>query len=141
MAGGPTSRKSAAQESAMKKTLGLAALAEAGTGILLLAYPPIVVRLLFGAEIGGAGAIMSRLAGIALIGLGVACWPTNSGHQPLYGMLAYSTLAMLYLIGVGIRGELVGPLLWPGVVIHAILTALLVRAHYQRATVIGGVKA
>ena len=28
----------------------LAALAEAGTGVILLAYPPIVVRLLFAAE-------------------------------------------------------------------------------------------
>ncbi len=53
------------------KVLALSAAAEAGTGLLLLAWPPIVVRLLFGAEISGAGVIMSRLAGIALIGLGV----------------------------------------------------------------------
>ena len=65
--------------------------------LLLLAWPPIVVRLLFGAEIGGVGVIMSRLAGIALIGLGVACWPGNSAVQQLYGMLTYSALAMLYL--------------------------------------------
>jgi hypothetical protein len=50
-----------------------AALAEAGTGVILLASPSIVVRLLFAAEVGGAGVIMSRLAGIALIGLGAAC--------------------------------------------------------------------
>ena len=59
----------------MKKILMLAALAEAGTGVILLAYPPIVVRLLFDAELVGASVIMSRLAGIALIGLGAACWP------------------------------------------------------------------
>ena len=81
-----------------------------------------MVRLLFGAEISGAGVIMSRLAGIALIGLGVACWPGNSAVQPLYGMLTYSTLAMLYLIRIGIRGEAVGLLLWPAVVVHAILS-------------------
>jgi len=108
------------------KVLAFAALAEAGTGVILLAYPPIVVQLLFGAEISGAGIIMSRLAAIALLGLGVACWPGNSAFQPLYGMLTYSTLAMLYLIRVGIRGAPEGPLLWPGVVAHAIIVVLLV---------------
>jgi hypothetical protein len=108
-----------------KNVLGLAALAEAGTGVILLAYPPIVVRLLFAAEISGAGVIMSRLAGIALIGLGAACWPGNPAFQSLNGMLTYGTMAMLYLIIVGVRGEWVGLLLWPGVVVHAILIVLL----------------
>ena len=109
----------------MNKPLMLAALAEAGTGVILLLCPPIVVRLLFGAEISGAGVVMSRIAGISLIGLGVSCWPGNSAFQPLYGILAYSTMAMLYLIVIGVRGEGVGLLLWPGAVIHAILIVLL----------------
>jgi hypothetical protein len=108
-----------------KNVLLLAALAEAGTGVILLAYPPIVVRLLFNAEIAGAGAIMSRLAGIALIGLGTACWPGNGSRRAFYGMVTYSVLAMLLLIIVGVRGEGVGLLLWPGVVVHAILIVLL----------------
>ncbi len=109
----------------MKKVLALAAAAEAGTGVILLAYPSFVVRLLFAAEISGAGVAMSHLAGIGLIGLGVSCWPGNSAVQPLSGMLTYSTLAMLYLISVAVRGEGIGPLLWPGVAVHAILIALL----------------
>jgi hypothetical protein len=80
----------------MNRPLVIASLGEAGTGVILLSYPPIVVRLLFGAKIGGAGIIMSRIAGIALIGLGVACWPGNP-RQPTYGMLTYSLVAMLYL--------------------------------------------
>ena len=83
----------------MDKILMLAALAEAGTGVILLAYPPIVVRLLFDAEIVGAGITMSRLAGIALIGLGVACWPGTDTRWALTGMVTYSGLAMLYLSG------------------------------------------
>jgi hypothetical protein len=124
----------------MKKyVLALAALAEAGTGVILVVYPPIVVRLLFGAEISGAGVIMSRIAGIALIGLGVACWPGNSAVQQLYGMLTYSTLAMLYLIRIGIRGAPIGLLLWPGVVAHVILVVLLV-VVVQRTRNAGGVR-
>ena len=114
-----------------KNVLALSAAAEAGTGLLSLAWPSLVVRLLFGAEIAGAGVIMSRIAGIALIGLGVACSPGNSAFQPLYGMLTYSTLAMLYLIYIGVREEAVGVLLWPAVVAHAILLALLVRARLK----------
>ena len=82
----------------MKRCPCIGGLAEAGTGLILLAYPPIVVRLLFAAEISGAGVIMSRIAGIALIGLGVACWPGSTPCRRSYGMLTYSTLAMLYLI-------------------------------------------
>ncbi|HEY4901343.1 MAG TPA: hypothetical protein VIH91_11050 [Terriglobales bacterium] len=117
-----------------KNLLALSAAAEAGTGLLLLAWPPIVVRLLFGAELTGAGVIMSRIAGIALIGLGVACWPGNSAVQQLYGMLTYSTLAMLYLMYIGVRGVAVGLLLWPAVVAHAILVALLVSMRFKDKT-------
>ena len=99
----------------------LVALAEAGTGAVLLAYPPIVAQLLFGAEITGAGIVLGRVAGIALIALGVACWPGT----PLVGMLIYSALVTLYLAYVGATGGLTGILLWPAVALHAILTALL----------------
>ena len=109
----------------MKKMLALAAAGEAAFGLLLLVYPPIVVRLLFGAEIAGAGIVMSRVAGIALIALGVACWPGT----PLVGMLTYSAAVTLYLAYVGFAGGLTGILLWPAVVLHVILTVLLPGQH------------
>ena len=109
----------------MNAILMLAALAEAGTGVILLVHPPIVVRLLFDAEIAGAGVSMSRLAGIALIGLGAACWPGTDTRRAFYGMVTYSVLAMLLLLYIGVRGERVGLLLWPGVIVHAILIVLL----------------
>lgn len=110
----------------MNTVLALAAAAEAGTGIALFAYPPIVFRLLFGADLGGAGILMGRVAGLALIGLGVACWPNASARQPLYGMVTYGTLVMLYLVYLGVRGEAVGLLLWPAAVVHAIIAMMLV---------------
>ncbi len=119
--------------------LALSAAAEAGTGLLLLAWPLIVVRLLFGAEINGAGVIMSRIAGIALVGLGVACWPGNSAFQALNGMLTYSSLAVLYLSYIGVRGESTGVLLWPAVVAHAILVALLVVERFKKQKNAGGI--
>ena len=67
---------------------------------------------------------MARVAGLALIALGVACWP----GPPLTGMLTYNVLITLYLGYLGIAGGLNGIFLWPAVVLHAILTALLIRS-------------
>src|SRR5271169_2341703 len=111
----------------MNKLLASAAISEAATGLILLAYPPIVVRLLLGAEIAGVGIVMARIAGISLIALAIACWSGNAAHRALYGMLTYSTFAMLYLAYIGVIGP-VGILLWPAVVIHAGLSILIFRA-------------
>ena len=43
-------------------------------------------------------------------------------------MLTYSAAVTLYLAYVGFAGGLSGILLWPAVVLHVILTALLTRA-------------
>ncbi len=43
-------------------------------------------------------------------------------------MLTYSLLTTLYLGYLGFGGECVGSLLWPAVVVHAVLTILLARA-------------
>jgi hypothetical protein len=109
----------------MKKLLMLAALSEALTGLVLFAYPPIVIRLLFGSEIGDASVLIGRIAAISLIALGVACWPDRNTVRAFFGMLTYSVLAMLYLVYVGVNRE-AGILLWPAVAVHAGLSVLLV---------------
>jgi hypothetical protein len=87
----------------------------------------LVGRLLLGQELAGIAIPLARVLGIALIALGVACWP---GRTTLCGMLTYSVLATGYLAWLGIRGEWVGPVLWPAVVLHTILTVLLARAWF-----------
>jgi hypothetical protein len=112
----------------MKQSLGLTAVIEAATGLALIAAPSLVGRLLFGAEFTGVANPAARVTGIALLALGVCCWP---GSTALCGMLTYSILATLYLAYLGVLGEWVGPLLWPAVVLHALLTALLARVWFQ----------
>jgi hypothetical protein len=90
----------------VKKLLALTAFGEAAFGLVLLVYPPIVVRLLFNAGISGTEPVMCRVAGIALIALGVACWPGRGATQALWGMLTYSVLATLYLAYLGIEGKI-----------------------------------
>ena len=109
----------------MKPLLTVAAVAEAATGLALLVLPSLVGQLLLGAEIAGAAIPVARVLGIALIALGVACWP---GRTPLCGMLTYGAGVTLYLGYVGIADRFGGILLWPAVIAHLILTALLARA-------------
>jgi hypothetical protein len=115
----------------MKKLLALTAFGETALGLVLLVHPPIVVRLLFGAEIADAGMVMSRVAGIALIALGVACQPGSAAAHALWGMLTYSALVTLYLAYLGIDGTWSGGLLWPTVALHGILTLVLVRSWHK----------
>jgi hypothetical protein len=116
----------------MNLLLTLTAVIEAATGLALMAVPSVVVRLLLGADISGASLPLGRVAGIALLSLGMACWPgrdpTGNMAPALRAMLTYNSLATLYLLCLGIGGEWVGPLLWPAVVTHAVLTLLLGRA-------------
>ena len=105
----------------MKRVLIVAAVSEAATGAALLAVPSLVGQLLFGAELTGVTIPVARVTGIALIGLGIACWP----GPPFVGMLIYSATVTLYLAYIGFAGGLTGILLWPAVVLHVILTALL----------------
>jgi hypothetical protein len=112
----------------MKKVLALAAVSEAATGLALLVVPSLVGRFLLGTELAGVAIPVARVTGIALVALGIACLP---GRTPLCGMLTYSVLATAFLASLGIRGQWVGPLLWPAVVAHAILTVLLARAWLQ----------
>ena len=112
----------------MKKVLTVAAVLEVATGIALLIVPSLVGRLLFGAELTGIVIPMARVLGIALLALGVGCWP---GSTALCGMLTYGALVTLYLAYLGVIGGFTGILLWPAVVIHALLTILLARAWFQ----------
>ncbi len=108
----------------MKRALAFASLSEAATGLLLIVDPQLVVRLLFGMELGGSGGILGRMLGITLVAIGVAGWPGRSSAQAILGWLLYAVLAAVYMSVVGLGGN-VGILLWPAVLLHAVLTILL----------------
>jgi hypothetical protein len=102
----------------MKSALLLAAVGEATTGVALLIVPSLVGQLLLGEPLTGVAIPVARVAGIALIGLGIACWP----GPPRIGMLTYGAFYLAYL---GLAGGFLGVLLWPAVVLHFMLTAPL----------------
>ena len=108
----------------MKKALVFAAVGEATTGLALLIVPSLAGRLLLGETLTGVAIPVARVAGMALIAFGVACWPAS----PRVGMLMYSAAVAAYLAYLGFAGVFTGVLLWPAVALHLILTALLASA-------------
>ena len=105
----------------MKKVLIFAAVAETATGLALLIVPSLVGHLLLGRLLAGVAIPVARVAGIALIALGIACWP----GPPLVGMLIYSAAVTLYLAYLGFAGGFIGVFLWPAVALHLVLSILL----------------
>lgn len=117
----------------MKKALMFAAAGEGATGLALLIVPSLAGQLLLGESLTGIAVPVARVAGIALIALALACWP----GPPLAGMLIYSAAVTLYLAYLGFAGGTSGALLWPAVILHAILAALLARDMARAGRAVG----
>ena len=106
---------------------------ETGTGLALLTLPRFVLRVLLGAEPVGAGLATSRLCGLGLISLGLACWPEGKArpHRPdrraIRSLLVYNASAFAYLAVLMALEGYRGVALVPAIALHAVLAALLVR--------------
>jgi hypothetical protein len=115
---------------ALARILAFAAALEIGTGLILLIDPAVVVGLLLGAGDAGEATLLGRFFGVALLALGLACWPSpqraQSGSPAFRAMLTYNALIALYLAYLGTFDHLWGLLLWPGVALHAVVALLLV---------------
>jgi hypothetical protein len=123
-AGGP--HKFSGAHVAQDRVLIVAAVAEALTGLALLVAPSPVGLVLLGEALTGIAVPVARVTGIALIALGIACWPGPA----LAGMLVYSALVTLYLAYLGFAG-IAGIMLWPAVALHLVLSILLGRALFE----------
>ena len=117
-----------------RSVLGVAAAIEALTGLVLVLFPHALIRLLFDADASGIAIVIGRVAGIALISLGLGCWMGRqeaSRGWALSAMLTYNALVSIYLTLVGFGTEFVGMLLWPAAALHAALTVLLAYSLIQ----------
>jgi hypothetical protein len=114
----------------LKKILAFSSVVEVATGLALLIDPRFVVALLVGPKLPVEEIPMGRLPGIAILALGVACWPSRrdatSGSPAFRGMLVYNALIALFLVYLFKVGHLGGMLLWPAVALHAVVAVLLI---------------
>jgi hypothetical protein len=104
------------------------AIVETGAGVGLLWLPEIVLRLLLGLESTAPEArLISRVAGAALLCIGVASWHARNDQRSaaqrgmLTGVLIYNVAAAALLSWAGAVLQLAGIALWPGVALHSVL--------------------
>ena len=112
----------------MNRLLKLTAIIEAATGLGLIVVPAMVVRLLLGGEISGASIPLGRVAGVALLALGVACWfasyevQNRAARGVASAMMLYNVGVILILAAAGLQSRPVGIALWPAVILHAAMS-------------------
>jgi hypothetical protein len=128
-------RKAATFMNAQRKILTFSALVETGTGLALMVAPALVARLLLSSAVLPQGIALARIAGVALLALGAACWqsPTQPANRPevFRGMLLYNALIASYLAFLGVARHVEALLLWPAVVLHAGVALLLLVTFAQ----------
>src|SRR5450755_4777692 len=111
-----------------KLFLLITALVEAATGLCLLFLPAVLFAVLLGLDHATVDAIfVGRLAGAALLAIGIASWVARIDTRTpaqlglLTGILIYNVAASMLLAFAGVVLKMIGVLLWPAVAIHTIL--------------------
>jgi hypothetical protein len=106
---------------------------EVATGLILIADPVLVARVLLDADLSGSGIAVARLCGIGLLSLGLAGWPSGESvpAQVTRALFAYNLLAAFYLGYLRVGGGFVSYLLWPACILHAVLALLLARPAWE----------
>ena len=116
----------------LTKVLAFSSVAEIATGLALMIDPALVVRLLMGNREALEEMSVARFLGITLFALGIACWPSEqrskSDTAAFRGMLTYNTAVAVFLAYLFIVDRIGGVLLWPGVILHAVVAIIMIWA-------------
>jgi len=114
----------------MKNLLAFTALIECATGLLLIVIPEVVTGFLIGSWPGPNSAILIlRIAGIALLIIGIVCWLSRNTEQNRFtrrliiSLMVYNITIPVVFIYMAIAINLSGPGLWPAVLIHLLMLA------------------
>jgi hypothetical protein len=113
----------------LKELFLVTAIVEIATGLALLGLPAVVLASLLGIQVAAEETlVVSRIAGAALLAIGVTSALTRDDTRSptqrgvLIGILLYDVLVALLLVYSALAVQLAGPVLWPAVVLHTVLT-------------------
>jgi hypothetical protein len=107
------------------------AVIEVGAGLTFLLLPAVVFDFLIGISGPAAEALfVGRVAGAALLALGVVSWldrhgPATSGL--IAGVLVYNATVAVLLVYAGLGLDMAGMVHWPAVVLHIAMSGCCVR--------------
>ncbi len=110
---------------------------EALTGLALLTAPLFLIGLLLGGGLDPAGVAVARVLGIGLVSVGVAGWESpgqDSRFAPRAELCIYNVGAAIVFVILGTTGGMNGILLWPAVILHALIGAVMlwvISAHFR----------
>ena len=119
----------------MKNLLVVTACLETITGVALMVSPAAPVSLLLGTALDTpVGLVVARVAGAALLALGIACWLARDDGRSVAGrgvvaaMTLYNLAAVTVLLyaGLGLKLSAIG--LWSAVVLHITLAVWCIRS-------------
>ncbi len=120
----------------MQRLVAFTIAVEIGAALAALAAPAQLVQLLLGAPADAATRAVTRCFGIALLALAAAWWPDRYASEcaqwPFRGRLLYNGLIALFLAYLASGQHMSGPLLWPAILLHAAVSALLIVAWRAR---------
>jgi hypothetical protein len=113
-----------------KLFLVISALLETAIGLSLLFLPALPLAILLGLEPAAIETLfVGRVAGAALLAIGVASWMarvdafTPAQFGLLAGLLIYDATVAILLVFAATVLKMIGVLLWPTVALHAALAA------------------
>jgi hypothetical protein len=130
-----------------KAFLMVTAFVEVGAGFCLLVLPAVAIALLLGLTHAALETLLvGRVAGAALLGIGIASWLARDDHLTsaqlglLIGILFYNATVSVLLAFAGIGLGMAGVALWPAVVLHTALAAFGATACVWGRTADAGIK-
>ena len=127
----------------MLALLLVTALLEVLTGLALLATPSLVVSVLLGTVLDSStGTVLARVAGAALLSLGLVAWLARKlPRSPAAGglvqaLLFYNAAVAAVLIHANVALGVSGIGLWPAVIVHVAMAGwCIVRMRKDKAQV------
>ena len=105
-----------------------AACLEIVVGAIFIIAPNVPCALLFGANPDNIGSPLARWVGVSLLALGIACLPPKAGQshrRAVLGLFVFNAGVTILFAWVGAVATVHGFLLWPAVILHAVIAAAL----------------
>jgi hypothetical protein len=111
---------------AMKLLFEASAIGELAVGIAVVLFPRTVGGLLFGVPIDGIGAVIARLAGIAITALGLTWWLASGDLQQRLtaaapGFFGYNLGAGLLFLSYAMAATVNVPVAWLAAAVHLLV--------------------